>query len=292
LNTLQLSEQHAVKGTFYSIPDNTFIDGISDYTKTLLNKDDNVLDIIPAKEMNLNSLDPRFFKVYDILISKNSSIPDYDSAVKVGQKVAEDIISKEPNKIPLINLIDTKFGKPTGRITSKIFDNPALKEHPFSIANPGLNMFKSTTTGVTVINSNESNDSSNISKDIMNKFGLELKDNYSVPLSKDTFDKLTKSVSAGDVGEMVEFIHHFKTVYIFESTTPNTLFKINHELNSEFLITKIWIKEDDGNWYSDSVRERIDDENNLTILLSEPKNIRVIIRKESKNLTNMFRFNN
>lgn len=65
--------------------------------------------------------------------------------------------------------------------------------------------------------------------------------------------------------------------YREETTTAATSHTINHALNTSWVDVTVWVKHDDNLWYKDIVEVQETDANNVTINLTESKNIKVIV---------------
>jgi len=95
-----------------------------------------VYDIMDIKDLNLFTLDQEMLEIYEIVITKNSLIPTYQDAVNYAQHKADELFKNDGTRIPIVYIIDYKFGNNPVAISASIFGEIDAEGNTVPLLNP------------------------------------------------------------------------------------------------------------------------------------------------------------
>jgi len=94
------------------------------------------LELLSQQALNslsLVTLDNEMINTYELILTFDSTIPDYTSAINAAQAKADEIFEENDTKIPLVTVIDYRWGNPNKTISASIFgeEDPEGKVVPY-----------------------------------------------------------------------------------------------------------------------------------------------------------------
>jgi len=110
-----------VKVTTYCVQNKQLLTSCTQENKSLIGAGSNILEDISLSNFSLVTLDNEMLNTFELTITASSTIPSYEEAVNIAQAKADALFRKDDTKIPLVTIIDYRFGQPENTVSSSIF---------------------------------------------------------------------------------------------------------------------------------------------------------------------------
>jgi len=115
------SNDFIVKVTTYCVPDHAFVVSTTEESASFMGAPGKMLANRPVKDDTMLTMDDDMVKTYEITITKDTDLPDYVTAINVAQAKADKMFEEDDTKIPLIVVIDYRWGNPKTIVSASIF---------------------------------------------------------------------------------------------------------------------------------------------------------------------------
>jgi len=109
------------KVTTFCVPDHQLIVHTTEENKDFMGASSVLLANRPLAEQSFLTMDDDMVKTWEITITADTSLPDYVTALNVAQAKADDMFAKDDSKIPLVTVIDYRWGNDPKTISASLF---------------------------------------------------------------------------------------------------------------------------------------------------------------------------
>jgi len=112
---------YLVKVMTFCVADKNLVIHTTENNKSFIGASDKMLAHRPIKEQSFLNMDDEMLKTYEINITKDSPISDYETALDTAQDVADNLFEQDDTKIPVVTVIDYKWGNSPKVLSSSLF---------------------------------------------------------------------------------------------------------------------------------------------------------------------------
>jgi len=121
------------KITTFTVPDKQIIVHTTQENVDYMGAVDTALAHRPLEEQSFLTMDDDMVKTYEITITSSSDLPDYETALAIAQKRADDMFNNDDSKLPLVTVIDYKWGNVPTTLTATIFSSTDAEGNNISL---------------------------------------------------------------------------------------------------------------------------------------------------------------
>jgi len=112
-----------VKVTTFIAVDNKMIVSTTEENKILMGAGDKMLANRPLEEHSLLKLDDEMMSTYELTIAADTDLESYVMAIDVAQAKADQLFERNKTKMPIIEVIDYRWGNDPVTVTASVFGN-------------------------------------------------------------------------------------------------------------------------------------------------------------------------
>jgi len=110
-----------VKVTTFCVPDKAIVVSTTQENVDFMGAAGRMLATRPLEEQSFLTMDDDMVKTYEITITANTDLPDYVTAINIAQAKADQMFKDDDSKMPLVTVIDYRWGNVPTTLTSSIF---------------------------------------------------------------------------------------------------------------------------------------------------------------------------
>jgi len=105
----------------YCVPDHQLVIHTTAENQEFMGAPSMELAMRPLAEQSFLTMDDDMVKTYEITITANTDLPDYVTALNIAQAKADKMFEEDDTKIPLVTVIDYRWGNSPATIGASIF---------------------------------------------------------------------------------------------------------------------------------------------------------------------------
>ena len=139
--TIQYQRKYSgllVKVYTYCKEDRKIVISITEESKTFVGSSDKTLAHRLIDEQSLLSLDNEMTDTYELIITTDTALPDYVTAIDVAQAKADEKFDSNKSLLPIITVVDYRWGNPVTLVLPTVFGDTDVDGNliPPDIGNP------------------------------------------------------------------------------------------------------------------------------------------------------------
>ncbi len=109
------------KVTTFCVPDKQIVISTTEDNRNFMGAGDKLLAHRPLAEQSFLNMDDDMVKTYEITITADTDLADYVTAIDVAQAKADEMFEKDDSKLPLVTVIDYRWGNVPMTLTATVF---------------------------------------------------------------------------------------------------------------------------------------------------------------------------
>jgi len=110
-----------VKVTTFCVPDKAIVVSTTQENVNFMGAAGRMLATRPLADQSILTLDDEMLKTYEITITAGTDLPDYVTAINVAQAKADEMFKEDDSKIPLVTVIDYRWGNVPATVSASLF---------------------------------------------------------------------------------------------------------------------------------------------------------------------------
>jgi len=126
------SEDVICKVTTFCVPDKHLVISTTEENRSFMGAADKMLAQRPLQDQSILTLDDEMLKTYEITITADTDLPDYVTAINVAQAKADKMFKEDDSKIPLVTVIDYRWGNKPATVSASLFGGLLNSQDPTS----------------------------------------------------------------------------------------------------------------------------------------------------------------
>jgi len=111
------------KITTFCVPDKQLVVSTTEESRSLMGASDKLLAYRPLAEQSFLNMDDDMVKTFEITITADTDLEDYVTAIDLAQAKADEMFEKDDSKLPLVTVIDYRWGNVPATLTATVFSD-------------------------------------------------------------------------------------------------------------------------------------------------------------------------
>jgi len=120
------------KVTTFCVPDKAIVVSTTQENVNFMGAASKMLAQRPLQDQSILTLDDEMLKTFEITITAGTDLPDYVTAINVAQAKADKMFEEDDSKIPLVTVIDYRWGNSPATVSASIFGGLLNSQDPTS----------------------------------------------------------------------------------------------------------------------------------------------------------------
>lgn len=121
------------KITTFCVPDKQLVVSTTEESRSLMGAADKLLAHRPLAEQSFLNMDDDMVKTFEITITADTDLEDYVTAIDLAQAKADEMFKADDSKLPLVTVVDYRWGNVPATLTATIFSDVDSDGNPIPL---------------------------------------------------------------------------------------------------------------------------------------------------------------